>query len=291
MRSCVAKITRRMLAIILAASMMVSSTAGAYAAAAYGWHMPRQQNVRHDVQHVRFISPDTMDPTAPNVGTNRYSYSGNDPVNKSDPNGHMMMSPRASDPLGTDPTGKLGRVDGAGGGGTGSYGLGLGAMLGGMLAGLLGMNNPASMSVKGNDNGGGNAPSGPDVSGTAATPPDPDKDDTGKPKQKGDHIALGLENQGLKETAVKIGARTLMNDPEWKSTLAKAIADPNTKISVSVDGLSGKDVYSQVMSAAQRGLSGIGSNTDYEMGQLYSSNRLSRVDFVSRGSKISNPFQ
>ncbi len=36
----------------------------------------------------RFISPDTMDPTLPGVGTNRYSYSDNDPVNKSDPNGH-----------------------------------------------------------------------------------------------------------------------------------------------------------------------------------------------------------
>ena len=30
----------------------------------------------------------TWDPTLPGVGTNRYAYSGNDPVNKSDPNGH-----------------------------------------------------------------------------------------------------------------------------------------------------------------------------------------------------------
>jgi hypothetical protein len=40
--------------------------------------------------NARFISPDTMDPTMPGVGTNRYAYSGNDPVNKSDPNGHQM---------------------------------------------------------------------------------------------------------------------------------------------------------------------------------------------------------
>ena len=39
----------------------------------------------------RFISPDTLDPTAPGVGTNRYSYSENDPVNKSDPNGHFAF--------------------------------------------------------------------------------------------------------------------------------------------------------------------------------------------------------
>ncbi len=38
----------------------------------------------------RFISPDDYDPTLPGVGTNRYAYSGNDPVNKSDPNGHFV---------------------------------------------------------------------------------------------------------------------------------------------------------------------------------------------------------
>lgn len=40
--------------------------------------------------NARFIQPDTMDPTVQGVGTNRYAYSGNDPVNKSDPNGHQM---------------------------------------------------------------------------------------------------------------------------------------------------------------------------------------------------------
>jgi len=40
--------------------------------------------------NARFISPDTWDPTMEGVGTNRYAYSGNDPVNKSDPNGHQM---------------------------------------------------------------------------------------------------------------------------------------------------------------------------------------------------------
>ncbi|TPI72109.1 RHS repeat-associated core domain-containing protein [Mesorhizobium sp. B2-8-9] len=36
----------------------------------------------------RFISPDDWDPTKEGVGTNRYAYAQNDPVNKSDPNGH-----------------------------------------------------------------------------------------------------------------------------------------------------------------------------------------------------------
>mgnify|MGYP000586062714 CR=1 FL=1 len=36
----------------------------------------------------RFISPDDWDPTMAGVGANRYAYAQNDPVNKSDPNGH-----------------------------------------------------------------------------------------------------------------------------------------------------------------------------------------------------------
>ncbi|MER9651848.1 RHS repeat-associated core domain-containing protein, partial [Mesorhizobium sp. M0199] len=38
----------------------------------------------------RFISPDDWDPTLPGVGTNRYAYAQNDPVNKSDANGHVI---------------------------------------------------------------------------------------------------------------------------------------------------------------------------------------------------------
>ena len=39
----------------------------------------------------RFISPDDWDPTKQGVGTNRYAYAANDPVNKSDPNGHLAV--------------------------------------------------------------------------------------------------------------------------------------------------------------------------------------------------------
>ena len=39
----------------------------------------------------RFVSPDDWDPTLPGVGTNRYAYAGNDPVNKADANGHNWL--------------------------------------------------------------------------------------------------------------------------------------------------------------------------------------------------------
>jgi hypothetical protein len=42
--------------------------------------------------NARFISPDDWDPTMDGVGTNRYAYAQNDPVNKSDPNGHITYS-------------------------------------------------------------------------------------------------------------------------------------------------------------------------------------------------------
>jgi RHS repeat-associated protein len=35
-----------------------------------------------------FVSPDTWDPLKEGVGTNRYAYAGNDPINKADRNGH-----------------------------------------------------------------------------------------------------------------------------------------------------------------------------------------------------------
>lgn len=45
------------------------------------------------VANARFIQPDDWDPTMPSVGTNRYAYSGNDPINNSDPNGHIAGEP------------------------------------------------------------------------------------------------------------------------------------------------------------------------------------------------------
>ena len=49
-------------------------------------------NARYmDPRWGRFISPDDWDPTQDGVGTNRYAYAGNDPVNKADNNGHFAV--------------------------------------------------------------------------------------------------------------------------------------------------------------------------------------------------------
>ncbi|PDT27229.1 hypothetical protein CO660_24440 [Rhizobium sp. L9] len=65
--------------------------------------------------NARFISPDDWDPTKEGVGTNRYAYSGDDPVNKSDPNGHMMSYRDLYDRTGNSRTLETGR-GGSGGG-------------------------------------------------------------------------------------------------------------------------------------------------------------------------------
>ncbi|OWJ64345.1 hypothetical protein BWR60_25070 [Inquilinus limosus] len=46
----------------------------------------------YDPEIGRFISPDWWDPNNPGVGTNRYAYASNDPINGSDPNGHQWAA-------------------------------------------------------------------------------------------------------------------------------------------------------------------------------------------------------
>jgi RHS repeat-associated protein len=106
----------------------------------------------------------------------------------------------------------------------------------------------------------------------------------------GDHIVLGLKNFGLEDTAAKVGGRTLLKDPDWQASVQKAIGDPSTKFTVSVDGMSGSSTYSQVIGAAQRGASGVGGYTDWEMAQLFGGGRLPDVTFVRGGTAIPNPF-
>jgi RHS repeat-associated protein len=51
----------------------------------------------YDPLFARFVSPDWLDPIERGVGTNRYAYAGNDPVNLRDPSGNAVERDRASD--------------------------------------------------------------------------------------------------------------------------------------------------------------------------------------------------
>ncbi len=87
MRSRAEQIIQFVLAMMLVVSMMVTGTVGTHASSAFGANLKPSAGQWHATR-IRYISPDSWDPTIPGVGTNRYSYSQNDPINKSDPNGH-----------------------------------------------------------------------------------------------------------------------------------------------------------------------------------------------------------
>lgn len=74
-------------ALILLA-LLVSGYATSYATP--NLTLPLRPVEASQATEVRYISPDTLDPTLPGVGTNRYSYSLNNPINNSDPNGHIV---------------------------------------------------------------------------------------------------------------------------------------------------------------------------------------------------------
>ncbi|MEX3010524.1 RHS repeat-associated core domain-containing protein [Hoeflea sp. TYP-13] len=82
-------ISTTMLALAFAFHALVGAYASASGLAINGFKQARAL----DVQMVRFISPDDWDPNIPGVGPNRYSYSQNDPINKSDPSGHQFADP------------------------------------------------------------------------------------------------------------------------------------------------------------------------------------------------------
>lgn len=86
----VIRIAQHLMALLLAISMTVAGTLSASAGPTF---RPDLQQTAGEaaIIPIRFISPDTMDPTMPGVGTNPYSYSQNDPVNKSDPTGHICI--------------------------------------------------------------------------------------------------------------------------------------------------------------------------------------------------------
>jgi RHS repeat-associated protein len=77
----------------------------------------------YDPLLARFITPDTWDPDIPGVDINRYAYAGNDPVNGSDPSGHIETSGfklNAKDNIGQNNS-YANNSDSSGGGGGSSH--------------------------------------------------------------------------------------------------------------------------------------------------------------------------
>lgn len=76
------------------------------------------------------------------------------------------------------------------------------------------------------------------------------------------------------------------------TTLRTAIANPNTRFTVSLDGMSGETAFSRVMNAVQRGATPApGGYTNWELGQLYQAGRLGEVNFIQNGQFTENPFR
>ena len=84
--------------------------------------------------------------------------------------------------------------------------------------------------------------------------------------------------------------RVLMGDPQWRNTLMRAVTDPETRFTVSLDGFSGPSTYAQVMGAASRGAAPSAHLTEWEMATLYQAGRLPDVTFVRAGEVVDNPF-
>ncbi len=191
----------------------------------------------------RFVSPDDWDAVLEGVRTNRYAYAGNDPVNKADNNGHAAEGKDAGDTAensGKDaaksttfaaatialdaPEAFVGFLSRAGMTATATVGalaVGiLGATTTQVAPGTCGGGGCVPMAGNGNDSDG---KKGPDASGAAATPPDPE------------------ENEDYEETRSKPPPNSRPIDQTPWSREHKAIKDgigqpPNGKTSIDPAG-------------------------------------------------------
>ncbi len=104
------------------------------------------------------------------------------------------------------------------------------------------------------------------------------------------NVAIGLERV-VESNAPSFGARHLMQDPSWRNTFSSAVADRSYRFTAFLDGLNGTNVYSRVMTSVQRSAYGIGGATDWELRQLYEAGRLGDVIFIIGRLEQLNPFR
>lgn len=84
---------RKVSSALLAISLIVPAALASPASSAPLSRSTRLSTPSVSIQAIRFLSPDPWDPVLPGVGTNRYAYSENDPINKADRNGHAGGPP------------------------------------------------------------------------------------------------------------------------------------------------------------------------------------------------------
>lgn len=108
-------------------------------------------------------------------------------------------------------------------------------------------------------------------------------------ENEGAHIALGF-NQGLRTFAREVGATHLLDDPSWKKTFLKAVADKTTKFSFRLDGLAGASPKEQIMNLIESVGRGEGGHTAWELKQLEDASRLKDLHLYQNGKAVPNPF-
>lgn len=90
-------------AALLATFLVMLMTAAGAHALGFSQHHESHHPTGVAAQPVMFLQPDTWDPWIEGVDTNRYAYSGGDPINGSDPRGHdfvdAFMSGEARDEM------------------------------------------------------------------------------------------------------------------------------------------------------------------------------------------------
>lgn len=174
-----------------------------------------------------FIQPDWLDPTTPGVGTNRYAYSFNDPVNNSDPNGNLAdVGP--GDIIGGIVVGLIGLFDGLvdmadNGQVDGSQGLGIAhglSELGMAGAGIFSQSNDDPPGI-----GHNNPPDQDDPSNGDPNNPNPDAVTTAA-------IATALAQNGNTKTATANDVTITEVDG---NTVSIAVSTPTGQIDIVVD--------------------------------------------------------
>lgn len=106
------------------------------------------------------------------------------------------------------------------------------------------------------------------------------------------NIVLGQESAGLRQTADAMGARHLMDINDWRGAFFNATermveGDPLTRMSVSVNGLTGTSTAEQVLTRMTGG-----GQFSYELNTLRELDLLPTVTFVKNlGTELSNPWK